>query len=213
MNNFATDEERVEALKKWWKDNGMSLVFGVVIGLAAVFGWRYWVSYKQTRSEAASLTTMNMLAGLNRMKPDVAIRHGEQIRKDFGSTPYAVFAAMGMAKVKLRQGDHKSAIGYLQWALQHSDTEALKHVARIRLIRVLIDKGELKQAMTLIESAQPGRFLAAYEEQRGNILARQGKRDEALKAWQRALKALPADARIRAVLQMKIDDLAVRKGS
>ena len=209
METYSTDEERVEALKKWWKENGMSLLFGVVIGLGAVFGWRYWVAHKQTQSEAASLTTMNLLANLNRAKPDVIIKHGETIKKDFSSTPYAVISSLAMAKARVKQGDLGAARKHLEWALQNAGIDALKHIIRIRLVRVLIAQGKLAEAQTLLNSVKPGKFVAAYEEQKGNIFRKQGKNRQALAAWKRALKALPEDARIRAILQLKIDALSV----
>ena len=42
MAELRTEEEQVEALKSWWKENGKSLIMGVVIAVAAVFGWRGW---------------------------------------------------------------------------------------------------------------------------------------------------------------------------
>ena len=41
MNAYETDEEKVEAIKGWWKENGISVVGGLALGLAAVFGWLF----------------------------------------------------------------------------------------------------------------------------------------------------------------------------
>jgi predicted negative regulator of RcsB-dependent stress response len=51
-----TDEEQVEALKNWWKDNGTSLLAGVVVVLAVMFGFRKWQdSQSVTMGEASDL--------------------------------------------------------------------------------------------------------------------------------------------------------------
>ena len=54
MDIYQTEEEQVEALKKWWAENGKSAVFGVVLGLGAIFGWREWQDYETARAMAAS---------------------------------------------------------------------------------------------------------------------------------------------------------------
>ena len=46
MNDFVTDDEQVERIKKWWSDNGSSVIAGLVIGIGGLVGWRYWVDYK-----------------------------------------------------------------------------------------------------------------------------------------------------------------------
>ncbi len=42
MSEMRTEEEQVEALKDWWKENGRSLLLGVALALAIVFGWKGW---------------------------------------------------------------------------------------------------------------------------------------------------------------------------
>ena len=49
-----TDDERVEDLKKWWKENGASIIVGIALGVMAIFGWRYWNSYRDAQAETAS---------------------------------------------------------------------------------------------------------------------------------------------------------------
>ena len=34
--NYETDDEKVEAIKKWWQDNGPSIAAGLVLGLIAM---------------------------------------------------------------------------------------------------------------------------------------------------------------------------------
>ena len=38
MSSYLSEEEQVEALKKWWKDNGTSVIAGVVLGFGIIFG-------------------------------------------------------------------------------------------------------------------------------------------------------------------------------
>lgn len=61
MVDLQTDEEKAEAIKKWWKENGIAVVTGVAIGLAAIFGWRGWMSYQEQRGQQASLAFEELL--------------------------------------------------------------------------------------------------------------------------------------------------------
>ena len=46
-----TDDQEVEELKRWWNENGKTVVAGLVLGLGGVFGWTTWQGYSQTRAE------------------------------------------------------------------------------------------------------------------------------------------------------------------
>ncbi len=62
MDVYRTDEEQVEALRKWWLENGKSVIAGIVIGFSAIFGWRAWQDHTIVQAEAARVechTNMN----------------------------------------------------------------------------------------------------------------------------------------------------------
>ena len=42
MELYDSEEQQVEAIKDWWKENGKAVVLGVVVGLGGLFGWRYY---------------------------------------------------------------------------------------------------------------------------------------------------------------------------
>ena len=50
MDVYKTEEEQVEAIKKWWQENGMSIIAGVVIGITAIFGWRAYDNHMVSAS-------------------------------------------------------------------------------------------------------------------------------------------------------------------
>jgi predicted negative regulator of RcsB-dependent stress response len=54
LDVYNTEDEQVEAIKKWLKDNGKSAIFGIVLGFSAIFGWRAWQSHEVEQAETAS---------------------------------------------------------------------------------------------------------------------------------------------------------------
>ena len=66
MVELRSEEEQLDAVKRWWKENGMSLIAGAVLAAAGVFGWNAWQNYQQGQAEAASMRyqqLVNMTAG------------------------------------------------------------------------------------------------------------------------------------------------------
>ena len=37
MEGYISDNEQVEVIRKWWRENGKSLVLGLIIGLVGLF--------------------------------------------------------------------------------------------------------------------------------------------------------------------------------
>jgi predicted negative regulator of RcsB-dependent stress response len=59
-----TDDEQVEKLKAWLKENGMSIVLGIVLGVGGIGGYNYWQQYQQNRAAEASVHFETLLGAL-----------------------------------------------------------------------------------------------------------------------------------------------------
>jgi predicted negative regulator of RcsB-dependent stress response len=206
--DYATDEERVEELKKWWKENGKSVIFGVVLGLAILFGWRWWGDYQLNQSLQASTLYTQLELAIQQKKSDEATALSEQIYKKYENQTYAVYAALAMAKLRVDEKEPAKAKEHLQWALAHADSPELQHLIKLRLARVLYAIDELDEASNLISGSKGGNFASAFEELKGDIMNKKGNPEQALSAYQKAVSLLPAGSRTNPTLQYKIDDLA-----
>ena len=67
MSEFLTEEEQVERLKQWWKENGRSIIAGVVIGLGVFGSWQGWRAYQIQQAEAAPRPMMRSPRGRARV--------------------------------------------------------------------------------------------------------------------------------------------------
>ena len=54
MDANLTDDEKLAELKKWWGENGGSIITGIVLGLAVLFGSKAWFAYQERNAETAS---------------------------------------------------------------------------------------------------------------------------------------------------------------
>ena len=64
MEGYKTDDEQIEHLKRWWQENGKSIIGGITIGLIAIFGWRGWQDHLVSQGEKASDLYEQMSADL-----------------------------------------------------------------------------------------------------------------------------------------------------
>lgn len=208
METYATDEERVEALKKWWKENAKSLFAGLALGLSILFGWQAWQESRNSEADSASNAYTMLMASIERNEYDKAQQQSAEVVGQFSDSPYAVLTAMAMAKVKVEQDDLLGARTQLQWALEHSAMEEMKQLIRLRLARVMLAQGETDNALSQLTGVDAGALLAAYEELMGDIYMQQGKPKLAYESYISSMSKLDINSQKRSLLQLKLDDLA-----
>ena len=61
MDVYGTEEEKIEAIKKWWNQNGKSIIAGIVIGITAIYGWRGYINYNISQEKVASIIYEKLL--------------------------------------------------------------------------------------------------------------------------------------------------------
>jgi predicted negative regulator of RcsB-dependent stress response len=207
LDVYRTDEEQVEALKKWWVENGKSIIAGIIIGFSAIFGWRAWQDYTIAQAEAASSEYQNMIAAVRQGETDSALNHANVIMDDYNSTGYAPFAALMLARLAVDAKEYATAEEHLHWAMEKSSNDQIRHIARLRLARLLIAQEKLDEADPLLNIDIKGKFLANYEELRGDIFLRQGMSEAARNAYKEALASSNTSEESRSILQIKLDEL------
>ena len=205
MVAHTTEEEQIESLKKWWKENGTAVVVGLVLGFGALIGGNYWMQHNVTQSQNASLEFSQLQDDLQQSRSDAVITRGDHIINNFSDTPYAVLSAFAIVKLKVDEGDLLSARARLQWVLDNSKQPEFIHMARIRMASVMLAEGNADGALSLIATVETGEYLPLYEELKGDIYVSLSQVGQARSAYERALKA--NDKGDNSILQMKLDDL------
>lgn len=206
MEGYTTEEEQIENIKRWWSQHGKSILIGLILGLAVLAGVRYWNDQKGTQAEQASVLYEQMMVALEQNNKKAVLDQGAALIGQYPKTPYGALAAFALAKVKLEEGDAKSARTYLQWVLDNAKQPGLEHIARLRLARVSLSENQTDAALKLLDVADTGVFTAEYEELKGDIYAATGKTEQARVAYTKA-KGLAKEGTDQRTLQMKLDDL------
>ena len=214
MAEMRTDEETVQALKDWWKQNGASLLIGVGAALAIVFGWQAWQNQQmQHRTEAASqfanlINTYTDESQENRAETVEFV--ASTLREDYADSAYAIYGSLILAKQQLMdQNDAEAAISTLEWANGQADQSSpLSLIIRSRLARAQFDVEQYDAALSTIDgAANADSFGAIFSELRGDILLAQGNSEQAREAYLKAREQSGAER--SGVLELKLADLGV----
>ena len=74
-----SDEEQVEVLKKWWDENGTSLIVTLVLVLGGTFGYRAWENSVIESGEAASVVYEDLVTSVRSItgEDDDPMKHSE----------------------------------------------------------------------------------------------------------------------------------------
>jgi predicted negative regulator of RcsB-dependent stress response len=207
VSEYRTEEEQAEALKKWWNENGKFIIAGIVIGISAIFGWRGYNNHVAQQAEAASLLYEQMIIASREDDNENIGIYANRIIEDYKSSAYATFATLMLAKLAAEANNLDEAETHLRWVMNNSSEDGFKHVARLRLSRVLIASDKLDEAMKTLNISNTGDFSARYDELRGDIYVKQNKIEDARQAYQKALANSATPEGGQSILQMKLDDL------
>ena len=205
------EQEKIDAIKAWWAENGKLVMLGVIaflLTIAAFQGWRYYQT-QQTASAAALYSQLDQAqdgADHKRVR-DIAA----QLTQNYGSTPYAGMAALAAAKASFETGEMDEARKHLQWALDKAREDEMRDVARLRLAGLLLDENKHDEALKLLAAKPTEAYTALYADRRGDVLTAQGKPGEARAEYQLALEKSGPESQYRGLIEIKLDALGEAK--
>lgn len=207
MDDFLTDEERAEHIKKWWLDNWKSIAAGVIIALIIIFGWRYWQQRTESRSLAASGMYNQMGQLLAVGQGAAGLKLANELVNNYRDTPYASQAALAMAQYDIGTSKPDDAMQMLDWVIKNSRDAGLKLLARLRLAHVKLTVDDPHAALAALADVQPGGFAALFEDARGDAYVKLGETDQARAAYAAALKAWTTEMGDDSLLKMKLESV------
>jgi predicted negative regulator of RcsB-dependent stress response len=187
MSTYQTDDEQVEAIKKWWKENGRSVIGGIVLGFAIIGGWQGWQGYQQHEGENASLVFDNMRQAVLTKNYDKALEDGKRLIGEYGGSAYASLAALELAKLAYQRGEKSVARDHLEWVTDSAPDPALREIARLRLGSLLLDMQEWSTLEALLAQPVDQAFVGEFAVLRGDMAAARGDAAAARAAYNEAM--------------------------
>lgn len=203
MEIYTSEEQQVEAIKRFWNQYGKAILGGVVIGLTSLYGWRYYQAEQRASAEALSNNYAQLVQ--QQGNDEEWLAQAQRFIGEQGSSNYAIFAALLSAKEAVNAGDLTAAKNHLLWAQQNSKDANVKAIAQIRLARVQRELGDFTAALSTVNQSMPASFAAQQAELKGDILQASGDLAAAKTAFEQALAQAGENSQL---LQIKLDELA-----
>ena len=221
MAEHLTEEEQIEAFKRWWKENGTMLIAAVVIAAGGYFGFGLYQSSQEKAAQANSALYDKMASAVESANVDApsddqtaAIKSAATaVVSEDDSGLYGDLARFQLAKIAVDAGELDQAESHLREVVANSDTQSSVELAKLRLARVQAAAGKTEEALAILDKAPSDAFKAGYAEAKGDVLLALGRLDEAYTAFESANLALEAQeggAGMRGnILKFKMDNARV----
>ena len=179
------EEQEINQLKDWWKENGKTIIVAFILGVGGMFGWRYWQAHQAEQIAQAS-AQYDALIYSAQQDEQAKKANIEQFVQANSKTTYAVFALLDEAKKATEKQNFAAAEVNLNQALTQSQDEVLTSIVALRLSSVQFQLGQLDNALTTLNQVKGGSFNARKAILTGDIQVAKGDKVSAKNSFEQA---------------------------
>jgi len=177
MEVYSTEDQQIDEIKGWFKENGKSAITIAILAVVAVGGWQYYKSSTKSSNEESSLAYTQ---ALTRFDGKVAnAKSMTQFIQSHDSSEYAIIAASELAKVYVDSDQIDQAIEQLVWAEKNAKDKMFLPLIRTRLARLYAEQKNYTQAVAMLDKVTQKAWLGRVAELKGDVLLAQGKKTQA----------------------------------
>ncbi len=204
--SYLTEEQQIEQLKEWWKDNGTPLIVGAVLGLSGFFGWKFWNEKQIATQEAASELYMTVTDQVGKEDSTQLAENAAKVKAGFPDSSYAILSAFHLAKLAVEANELDNAVVEFTWVIDKHPGNELVQIAKIRLARILVAQQKAEQALPLLTMANDSGYFEIASLVKGDAFMALDRKTEALEAYKSADAAGKVTAN-HSTLKIKIEQL------
>lgn len=205
MEVYSNENEQTDALRNFFANNGKALAIGVVIGIAALGGWRYWSSHQDDTVKTVSAQYQQLTSAMQAGKPETL----EAVNRfaSENSNTYGALAAMDLAKQYVDAGQLDKAATLLQNGLKDTKDANLQAVINLRLARIQLQQNQADAALKTLDGVKGDGWTAIVADIRGEALLTKGDKQGARDAWSKGVES-DASPALKQMMQMKMNNLS-----
>ena len=198
------EEQEINQLKDWWKENGKTIIVAFILGVGGMFGWRYWQAHQAEQIAQAS-AQYDALIYSAEQDEQAKKANIEQFVQANSKTAYAVFALLDEAKKATEKQDFAAAEANLNQALTQSQDEVLTSIVALRLSSVQFQLGQLDNALSTLNQVKGESFNARKAILTGDIQVSKGDKVAAKNSFDQAQQS--GSQLERQMAKMKLNNL------
>ncbi len=199
---LAEDEDLARA-KAWWKDNGSSIIAGIVLGTAMVVGYNYWNTYKVKHAKEVA-----GLYATYEQSPQDSEALNALLASD-ATTVYAQLARLTAAKQSLESEQFEQVEQLLNAVLSDAADDGMRSVVELRLATVYLAQNKQDAAISLLSAVKSDSALmqGRVAELQADAYFGKGDIEQAKTYYAQSIKALSEVNQPVNLVQLKLDNL------
>jgi predicted negative regulator of RcsB-dependent stress response len=198
------EQEQLDELKAFWKQYGNLITWGLTLVLAAFAAFNGWNWWQREQGAKAGAMFDELDRAVQAANAEQAGRVFNDMKERYARTTYTAQAGLLAGKLQADKGQADAAQASLAWVAENASNEEYKALAHLRLAALLLDKKAYDEALKELDGVKSPEFAALADDRRGDVLMAQGKKDEAVKAFQSAWKAMNEQLDYRRVVESKL---------
>ena len=211
MEVYDTEEQQIEALKKWFQKRGKLLITSLSIIVILILSVQYGRHHVKITREAASVLYQGMVIAIDQQDKTSAKTKAAHLSKEYESCVYGTIAKLYLAKVAIEEQKWDEAQKQLEWVMQHAKSAEFQEVARLRLARLLFSQKKADAALQLLDqkinqkNKNKNNYLSLLKELKADILNAQMKPEQAHALYKSAQENLKKEVQ-HPILSMKLEE-------
>ncbi|MDQ3286648.1 MAG: tetratricopeptide repeat protein [Pseudomonadota bacterium] len=196
IDDILDEHEQSERVLEWLRRNGAGLIAGVVLGMAAIGGWKFWEDRQQKQQVAAANQYQAAVDAIEAGDPQAAAKV-----EALGSNAYAALAKLRLAKAQADAGQRDAALATLRSV--ESAEHLFEPIVEQRVARLLVAGGQTDEAISLLGDSNSPAALEIL----GDAQLAKGDREAARARYVEALGKLEVGSPQRRLLELKLTEV------
>lgn len=208
MSVYMTEEEQLDAIRKWWQRNNGWITTILTIILFAAAAYKYWIWHNDKVDNQASNAYEHLMVAFAEKDNKTVKSYANQLISEYKQTIYADAARLTLAKLYVNQNKLDKARNLLEDVTSHSKVPALKQIARMRIARLFAAEKSYDKALNELKVVDSQAYTPVINELKGDIFAATGQYQEAINSYKAAMNEVRTHGMGNLFLEMKTNELA-----
>ena len=208
MSVYMTEEEQLQAIKKWWLCYNTPILVLLSLIMLSVAGYRYWSWHNEKTLIQASTVYERLMVSFSEHKNKEVRSYANQLINNYDQTVYADVARMTLAKIEVAKDQDEKAKQLLNEVVNHTTVPAFKQIAKIRIARLLVAQKSFDQALNQLSVIDDSAYMTIVNELKGDIFVEKGDYQQAIKSYKQAISEAKTHGIGNLFLEMKTNELA-----
>lgn len=198
MSAHHEELQEIENVKYYWNKGGKWLVAGLVVVALGYLGNVIYQGQVRRSNEAAATQASQVKGDASKLTA---------LQQAHGKSAATAQASLETAQSLFNAGKLDEAAAAYRWVLDNQKAPIFQAAAAQNLANVLLQQKKFDEALTVLNTPVEDNYKPLILEVKGDVLAAQGKKQEATTEYQAALKLLPESSANRELIELKLGQL------